>query len=89
MWEIFCLKFHLRFFHYNSYEVFYQSFSELEKLDSTKLIKSHTKTTGRYKGVIVNWPWYIKCGICGTERQMNIDRKLHGRIAKFRSGKTT
>ena len=61
-------------------------FVDLYKLDGSKVIISSTKTTAKYKGCIVTWPYHITCGICKVERQVAVDRSNFGIISKFKTG---
>jgi hypothetical protein len=64
----------------------YFCFADLYKLDGSKLVTSSTKTTARYKGCIIKWPYHIKCGLCKVERQVAVDRSNFGIISKFKTG---
>ena len=61
-------------------------FAELHKLEGSKVVVSSTKTTVKHKGQIIAWPYHVKCGICGVERQVDNDRKHAGILKKFRAG---
>ena len=61
-------------------------FAELHKLEGSRVVVSSTKTTVKHKGQIIAWPYHVKCGICGVERQVDIDRKHAGILKKFRAG---
>lgn len=66
--------------------ILYIYFAELQKLKGSKVVVSSIKTTIRCKGKIVEWPYHIKCGVCGVERQIEFDRAHAGIIKKFRTG---
>ncbi|PFX11811.1 hypothetical protein AWC38_SpisGene24338 [Stylophora pistillata] len=59
--------------------------SELQKLKGSKVVVSSIKTTIRFKGKIMDWPYQIKCGVWGTERQVEFDRAQTGIIKKIRT----
>ena len=48
---------------------------------------SSTKTIAKHKGQLVTWPYHIKCGLCGVERQVDTDSKHSGIISKFKLGR--
>lgn len=62
-------------------------YTDLQKLDGSSVVLSSTKTIAKYKGQLVTWPFHIKCGLCGVERQVDIDRKHSGIISKFKLGR--
>ena len=55
-------------------------------LKEAKLLFPRSKRPLDIKGKIVEWPYHIKCGVCGVERQIEFDRAHAGIIKKFRTG---
>ena len=66
--------------------IVYIYFAELQEHKGSKVAVSLIKTTVKFKGKILEWPYHIKCGICGVERQIAFDRARAGIIKKFRTG---
>ena len=66
--------------------IVYVSFAELQGLKGSKVVVSSIKTTVKFKRQIIEWPFHIKCGICGVEQQVDFARAHAGIIKRFRTG---
>lgn len=60
--------------------------AELDLLDGSKVVISSTKTSIKFKGKIIKWPYCIQCGLCEVQRQLDMDRMVTGMISKFKAG---